>query len=76
LERVEIDSYGSWIFWIDKLYFYLLTLGTGVYLVCQVPLAYGSTPYPNGEDYEGWTGLSPPTAYLLTVGYEANEASL
>jgi hypothetical protein len=47
LERVEMDSYGSWVFWIDKLYFYLLTLSTSLYLVCQTPSACSSTPYPD-----------------------------
>jgi hypothetical protein len=64
------------VFSIDKLYFYLLTSGTGVYLVCQVPPAYGSTSYPNVGDYKGWTRLSPPVAYPSTGGYEANEGSL
>ena len=32
--------------------------------------------YPNVEDYEGWTGLSPPAAYPSTVEYKANECSL
>ena len=60
----------------DKLYIYFLTSGTGAHLVCQVIMAYGSMPYPNMEDYKGWIGLSPPTAYPLTDGYEANEGSL
>ena len=60
----------------DKLYIYLLTSGTRVHLVCQAIPAYGSTPYPNMRDYEGWIGLSPPVAYPSTVGYEANEGSL
>ena len=61
---------------IDKPYFYLLTLGTGLYLVCHAPLAYSSTPYSNMGDYKGWTRLSPPTAYPSTGEYEANEGSL
>jgi hypothetical protein len=76
LERVDMDSYGSWVFWIDKLYFYLLTSGTGLYLVCQAPPACSSTLYPNMGDYKGWIGLSPPAAYPLTGGYEANKGSL
>jgi hypothetical protein len=63
LERVEMDSYGSWVFWIDKLYFYLLNLGTGLYLVCQAPPACSSTPYPDvgiTRDGQGYHHL-PPT---------------
>jgi hypothetical protein len=60
----------------DKLYSYLLTSGTGVYLVYQAPLAYGSTLYLNVGDYKGWTWLSPPTAYPSTVGHETNRGSL
>jgi hypothetical protein len=71
-----MDSYGSWVFWIDKLYFYLLTLGTGSHLVCQVMLASSSTLYPNVGGYKGWTGQSPPVEYPSTVEYEANEGSL
>ena len=33
-------------------------------------------PYSNVGDYKGQTGLSPPTAYASTGGYEANEGSL
>jgi hypothetical protein len=73
LERVEMDSYGSWVFWIDKLYFYLLTSGTGLQLVYQSMPIYGSTPYSDVGDYKGWIGLSPPIAYPSTEGYEANE---
>ena len=58
---------------IDKLYFYLLTPGTGEHLVCQALPAYGSTPYLDVGDYKGWIGLSPPAAYPSTVGYEANK---
>jgi hypothetical protein len=76
LERVEMDSYGSWVFWIDKLYFYLLTSGTRLQLVCQSMSVYGSTPYLDMGDYKGWIGLSPPAAYPSTGGYEANEGSL
>ena len=76
LMRIEMDSYGFRGLRIDKLYFYLLTSGIGLHLVCQVIMAYGSMPYPNMEDYKGWIGLSPPTAYPLTDGYEANEGSL
>ena len=61
---------------IDKLYFYLLTSGTGSHLVYQVMPACSSTPYPNVGDYEGRTGLSPPAAYPSTGGYEANKGSL
>jgi hypothetical protein len=32
-------------------------------------------PYPNMRDYEVQIGLSPPTAYPSTVGYEANEGN-
>ena len=60
----------------DKLYFYLLTSGTGLYLVCQAPLAYNSTSYLDVGEYKGWTGLSPPTAYPSTMEYEANEGNL
>ena len=73
---VEMDSYGFRVYWIDKLYFYLLTSGTGSHLVCQARLAYSSTQYPDMEDYEGWIGLSPPFAYPSTMGYKANEGSL
>jgi hypothetical protein len=38
---------------IDKLYLYLLTLGTGLHLVYQVMLASTSTLYPNVGDYKG-----------------------
>jgi hypothetical protein len=61
---------------IGKLYFHLLTSGTGLQLVCQSMSAYSSTPYPNVGDYRGRTGLSPPAAYPSTMGYEANEGSL
>jgi hypothetical protein len=57
LERVEMDSYGSWVFWIDKLYFYLLTSGTRLQLVCQSMPVYGSTLYPDVGDYKEQTGL-------------------
>jgi hypothetical protein len=53
LERVEMDFFGSWVFSIDKLYFYLLISSTGVYLVCQVPPAYGSMSYPWGITRDG-----------------------
>ena len=75
LARVEMDSYGFGLR-IDKLYFYLLTLGTGYHLVCQAMPAYSSTLYPDVGDYEGRIGLSPPTVYPSTVEYEANEGSL
>ena len=58
--------------WKDKLYFYLLTSGTRLNLVCQAPPAYSSTPKPNMGGYIGRTGLSPPAAYPSTVGNEAN----
>ena len=61
---------------IDKLYFYLLTLGTGLQLVCQSILACSFTSYPDMGDYEGRIGLSPPTAYPSTMEYKANEGSL
>ena len=61
---------------IDKLYFYLLTSGTGYHLVYKAMPAYSSTPYLDVGDYEGWIGLSPPVAYPSTVEYEANEGSL
>ena len=61
---------------IDKLYFYLLTSGTGEHLVFQSLPAYGSTSNPNLEDYKGRIGLSPPAAYPSTMEYEANEGSL
>jgi hypothetical protein len=62
---------------LDKLYFYSLTSGTGLYLVCQcqAPSAYSSTPNLNMGDYNGWTWLSPPATYPSTVGHEANEGS-
>jgi hypothetical protein len=64
-----MDFYGSWVFSIDKLYLYLLTLGTSVYLVYQVSPAYGSTSYPNVRDYKGRTGLSylSPTPQLKGI---------
>jgi len=61
---------------IGKLYFYLLTSGTRVHLVCQAMLAYSSTPNPNMGDYKGWIGLSSPVAYPSTMGNEVNECSL
>ena len=61
---------------IDKLYFYLLTLGTGVHLVCQAIPACSSMSYPDMGDYEGRTWLSPPAAYPSTVKNEENEGSL
>jgi hypothetical protein len=36
---------------------------------------YGCTPYPNVEDYEGRTRLSPPAAYPSTVGYKATKVT-
>jgi hypothetical protein len=71
-----MDSYGSWVFWIDKLYFYLLTSGTGLQLVCESMPVYGSTPYPDMGDYKERIGLSPPATYPSNRGYEANEGSL
>ena len=35
------------VFWIAKLYCYLLTSGTGVHLDSQAIPAYDSTPYPD-----------------------------
>jgi hypothetical protein len=37
--------------------------------------AYNSTPYPNVEELEGWTELSPPAAYPSTMEHEANEGN-
>ena len=75
LERVEMDSYGFWVLWKDKLYFHLFTSSTGLQLVYQSMPVYSSTPYPNVGDYEGRIGLSPPAAYPSTGGYEANEGN-
>ena len=75
LMRIELDSYGFGLR-IDKLYFYLLTLGTGLRLVGKVIPACSSMPYPDVGDYKGRTGLSPPATYPSTVEYEANEGSL
>jgi hypothetical protein len=61
---------------IGKPYFHLLTSGTGLYLVYQVPPAYNSTPCPHVGECKGRIGLSPPIAYPSTVGHEANEGSL
>ena len=61
---------------LRQLCHYILTLGTDLYLVYQVPLASSSTPYLNVGDYKGQTGLSPPTAYPSTMEYEVNEGSL
>jgi hypothetical protein len=58
-----MDSYGSWVFWIDKLYFYLLTSGTGLQLVYKSMPVYGSTLYPDigiTRDGQGYHHL-PPT---------------
>ena len=71
-----MDFYGFWVLWNDKLYFYLLTSGTGLQLVYQSMPAYVSTSNLNVGDYKGRTGLSPPTANPSTVGNEANEGSL
>ena len=76
LMRIEMDSYGFRGLRIDKLYFYLLTSGIGLHLVCQVMPAYSSTLYPNMGDYKGRIGLPPPIAYPSTDEYEANEGSL
>jgi hypothetical protein len=73
LERVEMDSYDFWVLWKDKLYFHLITSGTGLQLVCRSMSACSSMSYPDVEDYEGRTGLSPPVAYPSTVEYETNE---
>jgi hypothetical protein len=40
---------------LDKLYFYSLTSGTGLYLVCQAPSACSSTLNLNMGDYNGQT---------------------
>ena len=40
----------------------MLTLGTGLLLVCQEYPAISSTPLPHVGD-KGWTWLSPPAAY-------------
>ena len=61
---------------IDKLYFYLLTSGTGSHLVCYGRSACSSMAYLNMGDYKGWTRLSPPAAYPSIGEYEANEGSL
>jgi hypothetical protein len=61
---------------IGKPYFNLLTSGIGLYLVCQVPLAYGSTPSPHIGECKGRIGLSPPAAYPTTIGHEAIKGSL
>jgi hypothetical protein len=61
---------------IDKLYYYSLTSGTGVHLVCQAMPVYGSTSNPNVGDYKRRIGVSPPAAYPSTMGHEANEGSL
>jgi hypothetical protein len=61
---------------IGKPYFHLLTSGTGLYLVCQVPPTYSSTSCPHLGECKGWTGLSPPAGYPSNVGHEANEGSL
>ena len=58
-----------------KHYSYLLTLITGLHLVYQVILAYGSTSNPDVGDYKGWIELSPPVAYPSTVGSEANKGN-
>ena len=76
LVRVDMDSYGFWVLWKDKVYFHLFTSGTRLQLVCQSMPAYSSTPYSNMGGYEGWIGLSPPAAYPSTIEYEANEGSL
>ena len=68
-----MDSYGFRVYWIDKLYFYLLTSGTGVHLLYQAISACSSMSYPDVGDYKGWTGLSPPAAYPTTMGDKANE---
>jgi hypothetical protein len=60
---------------IDKLYFYLLTSGTGVNLVCQAIPACSSMPYLNMGDYKGRTWLSPPATNPSTGEYDANEGS-
>ena len=73
MERVEMDSYAFKVYWIDKLYFYLLTSGVGSHLVCQARPVCSSTSYPDVGDYEGWIGLSLPAAYPSTMEYEANE---
>jgi hypothetical protein len=76
LERVEMDSYGFWVLWIDKLLFSLLTSGTGEHLVCQVLSACSSMPCLDVGDYKRRTELSPPTAYPSTMEYKANKGSL
>ena len=58
-DNTRVDDKGRdgflWLLglWEDKLYFYLLTSGTGEHLVCQALPAYSSMPYPNMGDYEG-----------------------
>jgi hypothetical protein len=80
-DNTRIVDKGKGFLWLyglraDKLYFYMLTSGTGAHLICQAILACSSTPYPDVGDYKGWTGLSPPAAYTTTMEYEANEGSL
>jgi len=60
----------------DKLYFYLITLGTGSHLVYQARPACSSMSNLDMGDYRGRTWLSPPTAYPSTMGNEANEGNL
>jgi hypothetical protein len=67
LERVEMDFYGFWVLWIDKLLFYLLTSGNGEHLVYQALPTYSSTSYPDVGDYKRQTWLSPPATYPSTV---------
>ena len=76
LERVEMDSYGFWVYEKINSTSYLLTSGTGEHLVYQALPACSSTLYPDVGDYKGRTGLSPPAAYPSTVGHEANKGSL
>jgi hypothetical protein len=79
--RVKLEKGRDGFLWllglrIGKPYSYLLTLGTGLCLVCQAIPASNSTSYSDVGDFEGWTGLSPLAACPSTVEYEANEGSL
>ena len=55
---------------IDKLYFHLLTSGTGAHLVYQAISAYGSTPYLNVgimKDGQSCHHLSPTPQLVGTI---------
>jgi len=76
LARIEMDSYGFRVYVKHKLLLYLLTSSNGSHLVCQVMPAYSSMSNPNVGNYKVWTELSPPAAYLSTMGNEANKDNL